>query len=513
MIRLTDEQVLAVTAPERLVNIVSAPGSGKTTVASERFGYQRHRIGDGRALVGLSFTRAAVSELSTRITRRWGSACLGFPHRVLTFDALHCLLLERLLDAGLLTWPGGHKRLDVRDTYRGFPGYRWLTAGNYRRAATLSSEGHVVTVGAPVTVPGSGIGRKDKHDPLLEAGVVSHEDVRAVLLEALKVPETRESVSHWLSKTFRGLVIDEVYDAAVLDLSVALIAAEAGLQVTLIGDPRQALYGWRGARPDLVGKLLAGTTDPFAEYQQSTSFRFQGPQMPGLARALRAGAPVSLPAVSSTDVDVALARRWSALWVGGDNVLPLAFRNINNATDAALNLLLDVATRASLGRPAYGREVAVTQLRLDSVAEGERDAALYPILARLRRGESTAIVLEGLRDAISGLGVRRPNRLGAKAEALRQDELISLRKRLQASGLVPGLTVHQAKGGEWTRVGVVLTAHERGLIAAGLRELEDDDCVVYVALTRAKELCGLLAGDLILDSDSEDGGAGAGRQK
>lgn len=507
MIRLTDEQVLAVTAPERLVNIVSAPGSGKTTVASERFGYQRHRAGDRRAVLGLSFTRAAVSELATRITNRWGSACLDFPHGVLTFDALHCLLMERLLDAGLLTWPGGHRRLEVRDDYRGRPGYRWLSAGNYRRAASLGNNGQVVTVGDRVTVPTSGIGRKDQHDPLLAAGVVSHDDVRAVLRKALRVPEMREHVSDWLSRTYRGLVIDEVYDAAILDLSVALIAAEAGLQVTLIGDPRQALYGWRGARPDLVGRLLASTTDQFAEYEQSTSFRFRGPQMPELARALRAGQPVALPAISSLDVDVALARRWSALWIAGDNVLPLAFRNINNATDAGLNLLLDVATRANLGRRAYGREAAVTQLRLDDVPETDRDLAIRPILARLASREPAAVVLDSLRDAISGLGVRRPNRLGAKAESLRQAELKSLGRRLQSSGLVPGLTVHQAKGGEWMNVGVVLTAHERGLLATGLRELEDDDCVVYVALTRAKERCGLLAGDLTLDVDNEDGDA------
>lgn len=507
MIRLTDEQVLAVTAPERLVNIVSAPGSGKTTVASERFGYQRHQSGDRRAVLGLSFTRAAVSELAGRITRRWGAACLDFPHGVLTFDALHCVLMEQLLDAGLVKWPGGYKRLDVRDDYRGFPGYRWLSAGNYCRAASLDASGRVITTGKRVTVPTSGIGRKDQHDPLLQAGVASHEDVRAVLRQALKVPEMRKYVSDWLSEAFRALVIDEVYDAAILDLSVALIAAEAGLHVTLIGDPRQALYGWRGARPDLVEKLLASTTDQFVEYQQSTSFRFRGPQMPEVARALRAGEPVTLPAISSLGVDVVLARRWSALWLGGDNVLPLAFRNINNATDAALSLLLDVATRANLGRTAYGREAAVTQLRLDEVAVSDRDLALRPILSRLASGESEAVVLDALRDAISGLGVRRPNRLGVKAEALRHAELKSLGRRLQSSGLVPGLTVHQAKGGEWTSVGVVLSMYERALLAAGLREFEDDDCVVYVALTRAKERCGLLAAELTLDLDADDGEA------
>lgn len=504
MITLTDEQVLAATAPERLVNIVSAPGSGKTTVAAERFGFQRYQSGRARGVLGLSFTRAAVSELSNRIAGRWGSTCLEFPHRVMTFDSLHCLLLERLLSEGFIQWPGGHTSLDVRDDYRGFPGYRWLQAGNYRRAAVPGAGAQVVSTGVRVTTPTSGIGKREDHDALLNAGIVSHDDVRNVLLAALKESSLREYVTVWLVKTFRSIVIDEVYDAALLDLSIAYIAAESGLSVTVIGDPRQALYGWRGARPDLVEKLLRAPREAFAEYQLTTSFRFAGPQMPALSESLRGGDPVTLPTIDCRKVDVALARRWRSLWAGGENILPLAFRNINNATDAALSLLLDVVTRGHLGRNGYGREAAMTQLRLDDVDESERDSALRPVLAGLVDGATPADVLHALRDAIASLGSRRPNKLKPNAEAARVEELGWLATRLHHGDLVPGLTVHQAKGGEWPRVGVVLADQERRLLAAGLRELEDDDCVIYVALTRAKQRCGLLTGYLTLDLDADD---------
>ena len=42
-IRLTDEQVLAAASDAALVNIVSGPGFGKTTVSAARFGYLHHR--------------------------------------------------------------------------------------------------------------------------------------------------------------------------------------------------------------------------------------------------------------------------------------------------------------------------------------------------------------------------------------------------------------------------------------------------------------------------------------
>jgi len=43
---------------------------------------------------------------------------------------------------------------------------------------------------------------------------------------------------------------------------------------------------------------------------------------------------------------------------------------------------------------------------------------------------------------------------------------------------------------------------ESQLLASGLRPLDDDDCVVYVALTLAKFCCGQLGGNLTLDVEA-----------
>lgn len=508
MIRLTDEQVLAVTAPERLVNIVSAPGSGKTTVAAARFGYQRFQRGDLRGVLGLTFNRTAAAELSARIRSRWGNSALAFPHRVMTFDALHVAALEHLLTKGLVSWPKGHTTLEVRDDFRGERGYRFLRPpSNWRRVATLNQNRRVVSGGAEVSTPTGGIGNKAQHDALLRAGITCHEDVRSVLLAAMKVDDLKSHVSDWLSNSFRALVVDEVYDAALLDLHVAFLAAETGLLVTLVGDPWQALYGWRGASPDKVEELLKATTDKFESYQQSVSFRFVGDQMPELTRALRAGEAVTLPEVESTEVDVALGRQWRPLWRVGDNVLPLAFRTVDNATDAALNLLLDVLTRAHFSTPSFGRESAIAHLGLDrDRLRVEQDAVMRPLLDDLRTGKSPTNILDALRGSVQSLGApRRPNRLQGPNEAARVDDLAALSRRLSQASLVPGLTVYQAKGREWPRVGVALTRAQRDLLNFGLVELGDDDCVIYVAITRAMKQCGLLRDELTLDLDAVNG--------
>ena len=493
--RLTNPQVLAAAAQDRLVNIVSAPGSGKTTVAAERFGYLRYsNTMDRRGVIGVSFTRSAAGELGSRIASRWGSSTLSFPHVVSTFDEFHVRLLHSLLSDGTIHWPGGLQKLTVLDEYRGCPGYRWLVAGGWRRVARLGTDRIVYSDSVRVTQPRNGIGNVGQHRDQLRSGVVSHEDVRSVLLSTLQVPSLIEHALAWMAMNYRGLIVDEVYDADPLDLTIAGIATIAGIDVTLIGDPWQALYGWRGATPERVAVLLDGA--PFVRYDQPESFRFEGAQMPALAKRLRAGQPVTIPAISSTDIDVALARRWRELWHVGDNVLPLAFRNVGNGIDAMLNLLLDQATRACLGRRAFGQQSAQVQLGLDDDRLDERQAdVLGPILEELVAGRSAAEVLDMLRDAALTLGARRrPNRLPRDGEPNRRLEIEALRRRLERHDLVPGLTVHQAKGCEWQRVGVALRPSDRDRLSRGLRELEPEDCVIYVALTRARRMCGWLGG-------------------
>lgn len=495
MIQLTDAQVLAAAAPDRLVNIISAPGSGKTTIAAERYGHLRYHAGDLRGVLGLTFNRAAAAELRERINRRWGANCIRPAHRVITFDHLHVDILNHLLSEGKLTWPKGIATLDVRDDYRGLTGFRFLKDGDYKRFASLDDNRKIASYSQKVTKPCWGVGKIEYHESILNNGIVSHEDVRSILQAAMELEDLQQFAANWLSESYRALVIDEVYDANTLDLNIVRLASDSNLSVTLIGDPWQALYKWRGATPQLVENLLRDTSEQFKAYQQPESFRFHGDQMPQLAADLREGIRVSLPEVTSSEVDVALARNWTQLWTVGDNVLPLAFHTVNNATDAAMNLLLDVVTRARFGAAAYGREGAIMKLKLDREDFlAQQDQKLNPIVASLRDGKDEAQVLDDLRETIKRFGVRKPSRLPDEdKEADVRLQLAQLAIRLRQTNLIPGLTVFQAKGREWERVGVALSRNQIDALKSGLRELEEEHCIIYVAITRAKRFCGLLS--------------------
>lgn len=71
---LTEEQKRAATNTANRAYIEAAPGSGKTTVAAERFGVIRYdSAANGAGIVALSFARSARRELHRRVQRRWGS--------------------------------------------------------------------------------------------------------------------------------------------------------------------------------------------------------------------------------------------------------------------------------------------------------------------------------------------------------------------------------------------------------------------------------------------------------
>ncbi|MDV8071163.1 UvrD-helicase domain-containing protein [Rhodococcus sp. IEGM 1366] len=489
-IRLTDRQVIAAASDRPFTNIVSAPGSGKTTVAAERFGYLAfQRAADRRGVLGLSFNRAAVAELGSRITARWGKPTIQLPNMVTTFDDLHVRLMHHLIDRGHIRWPGDHSSVEVLDDYRGKPGFRFLGATSWKRIAICDEFGKVVSSSLQLATPKDGIGVAANHRTVLAEGLASHEDVRSILRSAIPLDGVVDAIERWIGSNFRHIIVDEIYDADVLDLWMLGKAGSVETHLTLVGDPWQALYEWRGATPEKVQTLIDGF--PFHQYEQPESFRFRGEQMPELARTLRTGAAVTIPRRTSDVVDVALARRWVDLWNVGDNVLPLAFRSVGNAIDGMLNLLLDEVSRRKLGRDSFGKQAACVILGIDP---GElalvQASVLNPVLQAMHNGASADRVLNLLRDVALNLGAkRRPSRLPGQGEPDRRSEVEALSRRLRRDDLILGLTVHQAKGREWPRVGVALSAKDEQRLAAGLHKLEPEDCVLYVALTRAREEC------------------------
>lgn len=485
---LTNEQKRAAATGAEFAYIEAGPGSGKTTVAAERYGVIRYGArSDGRGVLALSFARSARGELERRVQRRWGIEALRWPHKVWTLDRLHCALVSHLLRTGEIEWPGGHTELTVLDTWRGQPGSRPLTPEYaWCRVATLRGC-RVVSAGARIGRYLYGYGNKDPFEAMLAQGVCTHDEIRQVLLAALRREELRTAVAEYLRVSTRAVIVDEVFDGNRLDLAIVHVAAGARIPTTLIGDPWQALYEFRGAEPELVPGVIDGLG--FEEFPVTESFRFETEQTRGLACDLRAGRGVEVPVGEVADVDVVLASMWEPLWIASEEVLPLSFGQIGNRIDAAIALLLDRIVSNHFGQHStFGPEAAVV-LGLDpDIVRTDAADAFAPVFARLSGGSTpdAEAALALLRKTLLEMGSKRLPKLSKTQEEKRVRRLEGLARRLGKSHLIPGMTIHQAKGREWRNVGVHLSASQQERLPTGLLQEHPGDRALYVALTRAK---------------------------
>lgn len=485
---LTDQQKSAATAAENRVYIEASPGSGKTTVATERFGVNRYGSdGHGRGVIALSFARSARGELERRVRQRWGLDAMRWPHQVWTLDSLHCALVGHLLRSGVIEWPGGETDLTVVDSWRGSSGARPRDAGEFVRTLALNGR-RVVTRAVRAAVAGTYFTQKAPYVNRLSEGICTHDEIRQVLQAALpRGSAFREPLREYFKATARSLIVDEVFDGNLIDLQVVSVASATGVPTTLIGDPWQALYAFRGARPDLVPQLISQLG--FVDYPIEQSFRFETPAMQALTSELRRSHGVSVPHGTIGETNVVLASSWKALWSAPDVVLPFSFGQAANRTDAALALLLDFVIGGQFGESStFGPDASVI-LDLDRDSwRSAAPAALAPVLERLSDGSDVGAraALDLLRGLLVDFGSAPIRRLAGRQEAKRVARLVHLGRRLAVAQPVPGLTIHQAKGREWPRVGVVLNPTEHARLASGLTKDSEVDRALYVALTRAR---------------------------
>ena len=487
---LTNEQRLAAATSRATLFIEAGPGTGKTTVSAQRFGVQRftaaHRH-DARAVVAVSFTRGATHILRQRVQRLWGPSALTWPHRIVTLDSIMCDLLYDLMRQGLVIWPksstlwpDGNIVLDVRDSWASAGGTVW-TKSDYE--ANLSGRQihfrKIFHEKQGARFPTSTV------MPLLQQGVCTHQDVRGILTLALRDPISAERVRRRIGETMRAIIVDEAFDANELDITIIETAINAGVNVTLVGDPWQALYLFRGARPDAISGLIIRAE--VGKLKLTNSFRWQSSEQHDLAIRARAGCGIVLPS-DQVEIDVALATEWADLWDLRGEVLPLAFHSFKGGyEEAAATLLLNHVTRSIFDLDATYLNDALIAL---NVSDRDVPRKLEPQLQRVvdvlcsggRDGVKAAYLL--LVEVVSGVSSRelRPPHHAHTNRLARLQGPLSLPGRP-----VPGLTVHQAKGCEWDVVGLRLKPEERAVLAGGLDSAKDLHRKIYVACTRARE--------------------------
>ncbi|WP_274563748.1 UvrD-helicase domain-containing protein [Streptomyces spiramyceticus] len=411
---LTPRQLMASGSPHGLVYVEAAPGSGKTTVSALRFGLHRFSAStDRRAVVAVSFTRSATEELRTRVIRYWGPSSVTWPHRIVTLDTLLCDLLFHLLQEGVLRWPGGHTDLEVLDTWR-----TALSAKPGRIRPVLRVDNGQVVIRTVDESQSAGHPSVLDFKKAISEGRCTHDNVREVLQGALATGEAREALTSYFEGTIRSLTVDEVFDANDLDRDIFSLAASGCRSLTLVGDPWQALYEFRGARPAAMTTYISENS--FTTHHLDKSFRWGSDKQASLTSKLRRRLPAQLPPGNAQDADVVIAHRWQALWGADAHVLPLAIKpGVGQAQEAICTLLLNEITQHALGLQAVFLHDALATLGLEKENLATTlHACLQDAVSHLKEGTPSRqvweILSDGLADLVPALGPVSPIMIGAR---------------------------------------------------------------------------------------------------
>ena len=296
------EQLNAICAPLEPQVIVAGAGTGKTTVMAARVVWL---VGTGQVraeqVLGLTFTRKAAAELGGRICHALERADLASRDEteggemVLTYDAFaarlvreHGLRLGIEADARLLSG-ASRFRVAARAVAEHPLPLEHLSRLSPRQlpervlALDAALESHLATPaqvrefslrararfekaplwrGSPTKAVLEALGAIDERLELLELvetyrelkrrlGLVEFADQQA---QAVELARSFPVVGATLRQRFRVVLLDEYQDTSSAQaillralFSGADTASGRGFPVTAVGDPNQAIYGWRGA--------------------------------------------------------------------------------------------------------------------------------------------------------------------------------------------------------------------------------------------------------------------------
>ena len=251
---LNEEQAAAVRHESGPLLILAGPGSGKTRVICHRIAWLVRR-GVVRAgnILGVTFTNKAAGEMRERV-----EGLLGDDSRGLRLSTYHSLCARMLRSDGRHVDVPEHfviydrddtlkaarlviKKLDLGE---GMASPRSLVT----RISTWKNQ--LRTPDEMAMAAGNHRERKlaeafDAYQKLLkEADALDFDDL---LLYGLALIAGDEGVRRKYAQRFRYILVDEYQDTNDAQYQFTLYLAEKHRNVCAVGDPDQAIYGWRGA--------------------------------------------------------------------------------------------------------------------------------------------------------------------------------------------------------------------------------------------------------------------------
>ncbi|MGE5550798.1 MAG: UvrD-helicase domain-containing protein [Bacteroidota bacterium] len=259
---LDDEQRQAVTAGDGPVVVLAGPGAGKTRTLIQRIALLLRNGVVPESITAITFTHRAADELRQRLT---GAA--GQDARRVWVGTFHRFCLE-LLSTAL---PKPPLILDERETEallaeaaprggKGPGGGRDLRG----QISLLKSRG--IHQDSPAVPPS--IAEIYRRYQARLAGMEAY-DYDDLLLATLDLIRADASLLRAAQQLARHLLVDEFQDLNAVQYHLVRLLAGDGAGLFVIGDPGQAIYGFRGASNHYFDQLKA-------DFPAASTYRLRG---------------------------------------------------------------------------------------------------------------------------------------------------------------------------------------------------------------------------------------------
>jgi len=242
----TSAQLAAITAGDGPLSIIAGPGTGKTTVLAGRLAHLVHERGaDPASILVVTFTTDAARALRRQVAQRLGNAASD-----LAVHTLHAFGRKVIT-----TW-AGQLGFGARPTVLAHDEARALLA------AVAADQGWDLAT-FPLSELAAAVDRcrlttdavARRADPLAELADAYEERLRrrgaldfpSMVVLPLRLFRQDERALRVLQDAFRWVLVDEYQDLDATQVALVQLLAAQHRNLTVAGDPAQAIYGFRGA--------------------------------------------------------------------------------------------------------------------------------------------------------------------------------------------------------------------------------------------------------------------------
>ncbi len=234
--------------------VQAGPGTGKTRALTHRLAYLvSHRGVPPENILALTFTRQATAEMADRV----GQLLAGQPGQerliIKTFHSLGQQILQDQGEAGRAVADEAQRRSQLRQVARSHD----LPFSRLERQITRWKQ----ALTYPEDLADGGVRPAPDPDaaiPYLAAfaayeAALSQEnlwDYEDLIARPARLLARRREIRELYRNRFRHLLVDEYQDLNEAQYRLFRQLAGPGAEIMVIGDPDQAIYGFRGARPE-----------------------------------------------------------------------------------------------------------------------------------------------------------------------------------------------------------------------------------------------------------------------